>query len=84
MPPEIQVRTPLAMSGNSPPEERGWMPTKLPNHIEDSLSLILPFATKLPSFIGLEILQEACEIYPSSHDGKMLIASSSLIKDDEE
>lgn len=64
MPPEIQVRTPLAIPGNSPAEEHGWMSTKLPNHVEDSLSLILPFANKLPSFIGLGILQEACEIYP--------------------
>ena len=84
MPPEIEVRTPLAISDHSPPEERGWLSTKLPIHTEDSLSLILPSATKLPSFIGLGILQEACKIHPSFRIGKVLIASSSLVKDDQE
>jgi hypothetical protein len=64
MPPEIQVRTPLAISGNSPLEQRRSMSTSLPSHIEDSLSWILPFATKLPTFVGLKILQEACKLCP--------------------
>ncbi len=72
MPANIQVRTPLAISGNSPLEERGWMYTKLPDHIEDPLSLILSSATRLPSFIGLEILQEACEYIHPPDLGKCL------------
>ena len=64
MPPGIQVRAPPAIFGNSSPEERGQMSTKLLNHIEDTLNLTLASATKIPSFIGLKILQEACEIPP--------------------
>lgn len=85
MPPKIEVRTPVAMTGSHPPEMRRPTSTGLQNHMKDSLGLILPSITRLPSFIGLEVLQEACELHaPVLSVGIVLIALCSPVKDDDE